>query len=156
MLLADFDFYIFAFQKLKPCFSLKIVFWSDFWHHNILITLMQSMRGTSWYCVWFQIHGTTAVVARTNRINTSRTLQQKLKSLPGKTALPQISTSGKDEQKNVCMEGKKIDRFFISINCHRLNLQKKYIHSTCSHLTTTIYWLLKTKCFNWSMIYGNL
>lgn len=55
----------------------------------------------------------------------------------------------------VWKEKKLLPRFFISINCHRLNLQKKYIHSTCSHLTTTMYWLLKIKCFNWSMIYEN-
>ncbi|XP_061181407.1 zinc finger protein GLI4-like [Saccostrea echinata] len=44
-----------------------------------------------------EIHGTATVVARTNRLNTTRTLQQKLKTLPSKVTLPQISTSGNQQ-----------------------------------------------------------
>lgn len=104
-----------TFQKLKQCFLLDCIM-IRFWHHNILIHLMQSVAITSWCCVWFQIHGTTAVIARTNRLNTSRTLQQKLKSLPGKTALPQISTSGKDEIKKI-IYGKLHEQIIKYCNC---------------------------------------
>lgn len=73
-----------------------------------------------------EIHGTTAVVARTNRINTSRTLQQKLKSLPGKTALPQISTSGNQQ----CTQSP-----FTDLNTKGLHLKNPQIKRLTQDLT---------------------